>query len=82
MDTQHAMSCKKGGFITIIHNDLRDLTANLLILLIYGGMGRECSTIYNRLAMKIKTKTEKQKNENYINHLSQIGYELKYLSCY
>ena len=24
------MSCKKGGFITIRHNDLRDLTANLL----------------------------------------------------
>ena len=27
---QHAMSCKKGGFITIRHNDLRDLTATLL----------------------------------------------------
>ena len=24
------MSCKKGGFITIRHNDLCDLTANLL----------------------------------------------------
>ena len=61
MDTQHAMSCKKGGFIMIIHNDLRDLTANLLILLIYGGMGRECSTIYNRLAMKIKKKQKSRK---------------------
>ena len=30
IDIQHAMSCKKGGFITIRHNDLRDLTANLL----------------------------------------------------
>ena len=30
MDIQHAMSCKKGGFITIRHNDLCDLTANLL----------------------------------------------------
>ena len=30
VDIQHAMSCKKGGFITIRHNDLRDLTANLL----------------------------------------------------
>ena len=30
MEIQHAMSCKKGGFITIRHNDLRDLTANLL----------------------------------------------------
>ena len=30
MDIQHAMSCKKGEFITIRHNDLRDLTANLL----------------------------------------------------
>ena len=29
MDIQHAISYKKGGFITIIHNDLRDLTANL-----------------------------------------------------
>ena len=29
MDIQHAMSCKK-DFITIRHNDLRDLTANLL----------------------------------------------------
>ena len=24
------MSCKKGGFIAIRHNDLRDLTVNLL----------------------------------------------------
>ena len=30
MEIQHAMSCKKEGFITIRHNDLRDLTANLL----------------------------------------------------
>ena len=30
MDIQHAMSCKKGSFITIRHNDLLDLTANLL----------------------------------------------------
>ena len=30
VDIQHAMSCKKGGFITIRHNDLCDLTANLL----------------------------------------------------
>ena len=31
MDVQYAMSCKKGGFITIRYNDLRDLTANLVI---------------------------------------------------
>ena len=30
MDTQHATSCKKGEFITIRQNDLRDLTAKLL----------------------------------------------------
>ena len=31
MDIQHAISCKKkGGFITIRHNDLGDVTANLL----------------------------------------------------
>ena len=30
MDIQHAVSCKKGGLITIRHYDLRDLTANLL----------------------------------------------------
>ena len=30
IDVQHAMSCKRGGFVTIRHNDLRDLTANLL----------------------------------------------------
>ena len=30
MDIQHAMSCKKGGFVTIRHNNVRDLTANLL----------------------------------------------------
>ena len=30
MDIQQAMSCKKAGFITIRHNDHRDLTANLL----------------------------------------------------
>ena len=26
----HAMNCKRGRFATIRHNDLRDLTANLL----------------------------------------------------
>ena len=30
MDVQHAMSCKRGGFATIRHNDLRDLAADLL----------------------------------------------------
>ena len=30
MDVQHAISCKRGGFVTIRHNDLQDLTANLL----------------------------------------------------
>ena len=29
-DIQHSMSCKKGGFVTIRHNELRDLTAKLL----------------------------------------------------
>ena len=27
---KHSMSCKKGGFINIRHNDVRDLTAKLL----------------------------------------------------
>ena len=27
---QHCMSCKKGIFVSIRHNDLRDLTANML----------------------------------------------------
>ena len=27
MDVQFAMSCKSGGFVTIRHNDLLDLTA-------------------------------------------------------
>ena len=27
---QYAINCKKGGFITIRHNDLRDLTVNSL----------------------------------------------------
>ena len=30
MDVQHAMSCKRGELVAIRHNDLRDLTANLL----------------------------------------------------
>ena len=30
IDIQQAVSCKKGGFITIRHNDFCDLTANLL----------------------------------------------------
>ena len=30
MDIQHATICEKGGFVTIRHNDLRDLTASLL----------------------------------------------------
>ena len=29
-DIQHSMSCNKGGFIYIRHNDLRDLTANMM----------------------------------------------------
>ena len=29
-DTDHAMICKKGGFITMRHNELRDLEAELL----------------------------------------------------
>ena len=27
---QHCMSCKKGDFVSMKHNDLRDLTANML----------------------------------------------------
>ena len=27
---QHAMSCKKGGYVTIRHNEIRDITAKLL----------------------------------------------------
>ena len=30
MDIQHAMGCKEGRFIMIRHNDLCDVTANLL----------------------------------------------------
>ena len=30
LDYQHCISCKKGGFITMHHNDVRDLTANIL----------------------------------------------------
>ena len=29
-DLAHALSCKKGGFVSLRHNELRDLTANLL----------------------------------------------------
>ena len=29
-DKQNSMSCKKGGFVTIRHNELRDLTAKIL----------------------------------------------------
>lgn len=29
-DSNHAMTCKKGGFITIRHNNIRDFEANLL----------------------------------------------------
>ena len=30
LNCQHCRSCKKGGFITMRHNDVRDLTANTL----------------------------------------------------
>ena len=29
-NVEHALSCKKGGFITLHHNELRDFTANQL----------------------------------------------------
>ena len=29
-DIQQSMNCKKGGFVTTRHNDLRDLTAKIL----------------------------------------------------
>ena len=29
-DNQHSMSCRKDGFLNIRHNDLRDLTANMM----------------------------------------------------
>ena len=29
-DLDHALSCKKGGFVTLRHNSLRDLTAKML----------------------------------------------------
>ena len=29
-DVQHCILCKKGGFIYIRHNDLRDVTANMM----------------------------------------------------
>ena len=29
-NVQHALSCKKGGFITLRHNEVRDITATLL----------------------------------------------------
>ena len=29
-DTRHALNCKKGGFVTIRHNNIRDYEANLL----------------------------------------------------
>jgi len=29
-DIQHALSCKKGGFVTLRHNEIRDSTGSLL----------------------------------------------------
>ena len=29
-DIQHSMSCKKGGFVSIRHKDLRDITARMV----------------------------------------------------
>ena len=29
-DMSHALSCKKGGFVTLKHNELRDITAEML----------------------------------------------------
>lgn len=36
IDMQHAMSCKIGGFITIRHSNVRDLTDNLLTIICKG----------------------------------------------
>ena len=30
-DTQHAMSCKKGGFVTLRHNKLRDINYRCIV---------------------------------------------------
>ena len=29
-DVPHALSCKRGGFVTLRHNELRNITADLL----------------------------------------------------
>ena len=29
-DLQHSLSCKKGGCVALIHNNLRNITANLI----------------------------------------------------
>ena len=29
-NVQHAISCKKGGFVTLRHNEVRDITTSLL----------------------------------------------------
>ena len=34
-DIQHSINCKKGGFVTIRHNYLRDLTAKILLEVCY-----------------------------------------------
>ena len=70
MDIQHAMSCKKGGFITIRHNDLRDLTANLLTEVYkYGDIEPQFllvtgETFDNRTAPTCISKMKRKRNDN------------------
>ena len=61
------MSCKKGGFVSIRHNDLRDLTAKML--------SKTCSDI--EIEPKLKPLTGKEIDSRTADTRNEAGLDIR-----
>ena len=68
---QHSLSCKKGGFITLRHNEIRDITASLLSE-VCKDVRREPSLI--KLTGEVFNETTAKKNDEARLDVSALGF--------